>query len=465
MIDSHPAESLLVDYVAGTVERPSNIDEHLTFCTDCRAVVQRLREGGLGAPGGFDDLDDLPLEPEAPSVPAAAISALAEVDRRDLAPEQLWRAAPEGRDEMLLVWIRRVHSDGRPAVVPVTFDPEFADQYDLVVPAERSPLGVELVFHTTAEGTIDRRAMIDRVAEVGVPADIEAVRRARREGRRGEDLSVGAPIPSLHDERVEYRQHLTDRIVAMGTARVQPDLSTPDESHDQPAEADLQDDALDALFADALLAALVREVRNGLASSYPRCRFLPLSWPDVGGTPQPVATLLNIDVFVRLVVLDDDLELIRLLEATRAMFDGDLSISAVCFSSKFDPFTSSLIDRRAVVDAHETSVGELQPNADDVITGSVVEVLTKYFDRVVDPFRIVVSTAMDELNVDPTTLAMAAGDAAVGAVLSKAAGYKIPGKRPGYELVADRKQLVISIVEQALQPGGVDVRTALGEQQ
>lgn len=465
MMDSHPAESLLLDYVAGTIERPSDIDEHLAFCTECSTVVQRLRDAALGKPDGFDDLDELSPVPDGPVVPQALLTAVARSGQRDLAPHQLWCAAPPGRDELLLVWVRRVHADGRPAVVPVTFDSEFADQYDLVVPEGRSPLGIELVFHTTAEGSIDRRTLIDCVTDIDVAADIEAVRRSRREGGPVEALPVGTPIRSLSDERVEYRQHLTDLVVAMGTARFEPDRSSADESHDYLAEPSLQDDVLDGLLDDPPLAALVREVRNGLAYSYPRCRLLPLSWPDVGGPFRPVATLLNIDVFVRLVALDDDLELIHLLEASRAVFDGDLSVGAVCFSSTSEPFTSWLIDRSAVVEAYETLLGDLGSNVEDIITGSVVDMLTKYFDRVVDPFRVVVSTTMGELSVDPRVLALAAGDAAVDIVVSKATGYKILGKGPGYELVADRKELVIYIVEQALQPGGVDIRSALGEEQ
>lgn len=463
MTVSHPAESLLLDYVAGAIELPSDIDEHLGFCIECRSVVQRLEEGGLNDPAAFDDLDDLPFSAEPPAVPDAVTMGLAGAGTPEIAPHQLWRAAPPGRDERLLVWIRRVHTDGRPAVVPVTFDSDFADEYDLVVPAERSPLGIELVFNTTAEGSIDRRTLIDCVADVDVAADIDMVRQSRRDGRSVEGLLVGSPINSLSDERLEYRQNLTGLIVEMGTARFEPDRSSADESHDGLSEPDLQDDVLDSLFDDAPLAALVREVRNGLAYSYPRCRVLPLSWPDFGGVFRPVATLLNIDVFVRLVFLDEDIDLARLVEASRGVFDGDLALRAVCFSSTSAPFVSTLIDRQAVVESYETPSGNLRPNVEDILTGALAEVLTKYFDRVVDPFRVVVSAAMDEITVDPRALAVTAGGAAVDSVVSKATGYKIPGKSPGYQLVAGRRELVISIIEQALQPDGVDVRSTLGD--
>lgn len=463
MMDSHPAESLLLGYIAGTAEHPSEIDEHLAFCTECRAVVNRLRDGGLGEAGAFDDVDDVPSTSDQPSVPAATVSALAQADHPEPAQGELWRVAPKGRDEMLLVWIRRLHSDGRPAVVPVSFDPEFADQYDLIVPAERSPLGVDLAFHTTAEGSIDRRVLVDRLADLDVVDEIEAVRRARREGRPVEGLAVGAAISSIHDERVEYRKRLTDLIVAMGAARFGPDSSSVDDTHDELAEPSLQGEGLSNLLSDALLAELVREIVDGLSSSYPQCRLLPSAWPDLGATAWPAATLVNIDVFVRLVLLKTDLDSIRLVEASRAIFDGDLSVSAVCFTSAAQHLSSWLIDRAALIDTYFGQVGVVQPASEAALSGSVIEVLTKYFDRVVDPFRVVVSTTMDQLTVDPGALAVTAGAAAVDRALAKASGYKIPGKRPGYERLGHRRQLVTSIVEQALQPGGVDVRSALGE--
>lgn len=464
MMDVHPSDSLLLDYVAGTAEQARELEEHLAFCTACRVVVDRLRRAGFGERGGFDDLDDLGPVPVAPGAPEALVSSLAGADRPDLAPGQLWRAAPEGRHEMLLVWVRQLRADGRPAVVPVTFDPEFADQYDLIVPAEQSPLGVELALHTTSEGTIDSRALVDRIADIDLSTEIEAVRRARREGTRAEGLAVGTPVTGLHDERVEYRKRLTDLIVAMGTARFEPDRSAADEDHDQLSEPDLQDDALDALLEDGPLADFVRELEGGLAYSYPQCRLLPVAWTD-GGVLRPAATLLNIDVFVRLVLVESDPGLIGLIEASRATFDADLSASAVCFSLvASDQFDSWLIDRDAVIAASGDHLGGL-PNVESVITGSLVEVLTKYFDRVVDPFRKVGTTTMDQVFVDPSALAAESASAAVDEVVSKAAGYRVPGKRPGYERVARHKQLVISIVEQALQPEGVDVHSALGEDQ
>lgn len=463
MMDPHPDESLLLDYVAGRIGVPSDIDEHLAFCAECRTIVQLLREGGFGNPGAFDDLDLLATAPANPVVPQALLTAVVGAGRPEVAPHQLWRAAAPGTSDLVLVWVRRIHADGRPAVVPVTLDSEFADQYDLIVPADQSPLDVELVFHTTSEGSIDRRTMINCVADIDVAAEIDAVRRFRREGRRPEGLLVGTPIRAIFDERVEYRQRLTDLIVAMGTARFDPDGSSPDESHDLSTGGNLQDDMLDGLLDDPPLATLVREVRNGLAYSYPRCRLLPLSWPDTSGDFRPVATLLNIDVFVRLVTLDADIVLIPLVEVSRKVFDGDLSVQAVCFSSTVEPFASLLVDRRAVVEAYETPIGNLRPNLDDVISGSVVDALTKYFDRVVDPFRVVVSTTMGELNIDPRALAITEGEVAVDAVLSKATGFRIPGKSAGYRQLVNRKQLVISIVEQALLPEGANVRSILGE--
>lgn len=464
MMDFHPTESLLLDYVAGTARTPGAVEEHIAFCTQCRDIVDRFRKARLGDDDAFDDLDHIDLSPEAPSAPAALIAALADADKPHLAVGQLWRAAPKGEGDTLLVWIRRLRPDGRPAVVPVTFDSEFADRYDVIVPADRSPLGVELAFHTTAEGTIDQRALVDRIADMDVSSDIEAVRRARREGLPVVDVTVGAPVPAIYDERVEYRNHLSDLILAMSTPRLEPNSSPPDEASDERIEPDLQDDALDDLFDDEILAEYIRELELGLAYTYPQCRLLPAAWTDAP-VMRPIGTLINVDVFVRLVLVDVPRDVMRLIDASRATFDADLSANAVCFSTASDEFPSWLFDRDAVRAADGDYVGAVQPDMDRVLVGTLVEVLTKYFDRVVDPFRVVSSTVLDEVAVDPSALAIQAGSAAVDQIVGKAAGYKIPGKQPGYERVGRQRQLVIAIVEQALRPGGVDVRSALGDDQ
>ena len=138
-----------------------------------------------------------------------------------LAPDQLWRASAS-TGPILLVWIRGLRSDGRPAVIAVSFDAGFADEYSLVV-GDRSPLAANLVFHTTVETTVDTRALIDLVADrIGVA------------GRPVRGLVVGRPITSRTDARIAYRQRLARALVELGTPRFDPDLSDDNDAHDLP---------------------------------------------------------------------------------------------------------------------------------------------------------------------------------------------------------------------------------------
>jgi len=150
-----------------------------------------------------------------------------------LAPDQLWRASAS-TGPILLVWIRGLRSDGRPAVIAVSFDAGFADEYSLVV-GDRSPLAANLVFHTTVETTVDTRALIDLVADrIGVAGAIDSVRTARAAGRPVRGLVVGRPITSRTDARIAYRQRLARALVELSTPRFDPDLSDDNDAHDLP---------------------------------------------------------------------------------------------------------------------------------------------------------------------------------------------------------------------------------------
>jgi hypothetical protein len=449
MTDPHPVDSELATFAEGAVTESTFIAEHVATCRTCAEIVSRLS-------AIHEDLPSFSARPETLGVPLSAARRLAEAGNPQPALGQLWRAAARP-GEILLVWIRRLRSDGRLAVVPVTFDADYADEYSLVLDAEQSPLGVDLVFHTAVESTIDQRALLNSLGAVQLAAEIEAVRTARVRGDPVVGLNVGSPVASMADERIQYRQHLADALVEMTTARFEPD--TTDLIDDDFSDVDPQDDSLDELLEDATIAQFVRQILNGLSSAHPTARLVPSSGLQVvQGSVRPIATVLHLDVFVGLVMTSTEVSADEFLELSRAMFHADLSLRAVCFTTDSPPFEARLIDRRVLVDAYETPMGRIAQHGTAITVGPVADVLVKYFDHVINPFRVVATGTVDVIAIDYRSIAVVVGAGAVRETAARASGYKIPGKADGYARVTSHRAAIVSIVEQALQ--GLDVNVA-----
>jgi hypothetical protein len=152
----------------------------------------------------------------SPTVPAALHRALLD-NLSSAAPAigELWRV---GRGEALLVWVRRVLDDSA-AVVPVTFDSDLADEFSLIIPGDESPLGLGLVVMASVEAHVDLRAFLQRIAALPVEDRVETLREARRSRLPiPPELPVGAPIVSEQDQRLEYRQVVSDLLADLSPA-------------------------------------------------------------------------------------------------------------------------------------------------------------------------------------------------------------------------------------------------------
>lgn len=453
MSHPHPTASAIAAHIVGG-RRNGAVADHLASCAECRTIAARLDVGPL------DDLPDAPLPNGTAVVPHAAAVAAAEARAIDLAPDQIWRAAaPDG--PIQLVWIRRLRSDGRPAVVPVSFDPDHADDYSLIVPADKSPLDIDIVLHTTVETTIDTRALTDCIIEqTGVADDIETVRSARAEGRPVVALTVGTPIVSLMDDRIEFRQQLADALVELTTPRFDPDDSDDNDAHDLLEELPT-DSALGALINDEITAELTDKLVNGLWETYPAARVLPARpTPGKAGDISTFATIVNIDVFVSIVTVATHLPDDTIPEVSRALFDTDLSVHAVCFVTAPGTYDARLIDRRSLNENYETPTGRLRL-PENLHRGDVVDVLLKYFDLRVNPFRTFDTAAVGPITINHRDIAVQYGAGAVRETAERAPSLRVPGKADGYSRVTDHRNAVIRIVEEALTHNTVDITAIL----
>lgn len=452
MNDHHPTDSAIAASITGDAHDQA-IVQHLASCAQCRSIAARLGDDPL------DDLPDVPLPNDSAVVPSATAVAAADARPVDLAVDQIWRAAAPG-GSMVLCWIRRLRSDGRPAVVPVSFDPDHADNYSLIVPADRSPLGVDTVFHTTVETTIDTRSLSDCIVEqAGVTDDIDIIRSARTEGRPAEGVAVGSPIVSLTDERIEYRQQLADSLIELTTPRFEPDDS--DEDSRNLVDALSTDSALGALIDDEITAELTDTLVNGLRDAYPAARVLPVRpTVDTAGGVSLFATIVNIDVFVTIATVTAEIPDEAIPELSRTVFETDMSIQAVCFVTAPGAQDAQLVDRRSLTENYVTPSGDLRL-PEDSLKGHVTDVLLKYFDLRINPFRAFEAAAVEPIRINYRDLAVEFGAGAVRDTADRASSLRVPGKADGYRRVTDHREAVIEIVEQALTRNTVDISAIL----
>lgn len=205
----HPTASLLRDFVAGElpVAPADRIDEHLQTCLACRVWAGRLRHSDPAAQRGVPESVVSRLLGAGSTVPQAITGALAGPTGGTPAPGELWRVGRN--DDALLVWVRRT-DDELVAVVPVVLDTDLADEHTLIVNEADSPLGLELVVMVSVEAFLDPRAFLLRLCDLPLDEAVAAVRSARRDGRPVVGITVGLPIESGQDQRLEYRRAVSD---------------------------------------------------------------------------------------------------------------------------------------------------------------------------------------------------------------------------------------------------------------
>lgn len=239
---SHPTESALLSFARGQVKAPgaASVAAHLDSCLACRVWEERLRHARVAE---ADDMITARLTAAAQAIPEGLRHALAVPPGGGVpAAGDIWRV---GTEEALLAWVRRVSGESA-TVIPVTLDVELADQYTLIVPADESPLGFDLALMTAAEGTVDLRGFMQRVAALPVDDQVTQLLLARSDGRPPPPgLLTGSAASRDDDERLEYRRLLAGLLAGLSPGAL-PDAGLPG-SRDDGAGLDRLADMLGAL--------------------------------------------------------------------------------------------------------------------------------------------------------------------------------------------------------------------------
>gem|GEM_PF-1072790 len=453
----HPTESELADLALGGLDeaRSSSVWDHLRGCPPCRLLADRLGGGlpGLpsGEPGG--DLHD--------AVPEAALEAVADATRPKAGPRpgELWRARRRNGGPVTVVWVRSL-GPATAAVVPVSLDVELADEHTLIVPAATSPLGLPLAVHASVEATIDAGRLLDRLGSLDITREVASLAAASQAGEPVRDLPVGPSIASPLDERVEYRAALADHLAELAPARAEALATERDGPGEQASEqGDWWQPAAGVVRSDLLMALL-----EALGGTHAAARVLPR--PPAAAASEhltALALVAELDAFVLVATVDGGgpLQGPAPLEAARLALQADQLLNAVCLVDPVAPFMAVVVDRRDVVDAIETPSGELRPPRQSRPPAPVGDALVKFLDTTITPFGRLARTVVDADPVDPRALAAEVSAEAVRSVAGSARGYKVEGKRPGYERVAGHGTAIARLVEAALGDPDIDVASIM----
>ena len=267
---SHPLDTDLLDFVEDALDDAASraVETHLASCLLCRIKRQRLTNV---APIELTDVRSLRV-PEFGEIEIE--DALGTAAR----PGELWLTAS---DEATMVLVRTIRdNDYGVVVVPVTLDIEVADIGALTLDASASPLTVPIAIYDRLAVSLPLSALSGRVIPLRGDVDLLSL----VAGEPG--VSRGSPLEGSADPRLEVRQYLSDRLVALES------YQTDDGSYDLPPND-----------SDSRLAAL----RDGIVLRRgPSCEVEELeSMPSLPETPSAWRGFACIKEFtLRIIVID-----------------------------------------------------------------------------------------------------------------------------------------------------------------
>jgi hypothetical protein len=208
-IHVHPSSSELL----AAIHEPDRVPlvlEHVGDCLACRVRLSRLRETAEPAPAGEGTFQRI-IAASTP-LPDVIADLVAAGTNEQPQPHQVWRI---GRDEALLVWVRRVFDDDVAEVVPLVLDVELADQHSVLIGADATPIATEMAALVALRTHIHVGAFLNRIGELDIGSEVAEILTAVKEGRRPSGIPVGPAIEDDDDQRLEYRQALRDLLAPL----------------------------------------------------------------------------------------------------------------------------------------------------------------------------------------------------------------------------------------------------------
>jgi hypothetical protein len=441
---SHLNESVLYAFVQGRLKgaAAAKVAEHLERCLACRVWSTRLQNALVSE---ADESIISRLVDTSPTVPEALHRALLDTPS-SAAPAigELWRV---GRGEALLVWVRRVLDDSA-AVIPVTFDGDLADNFSLIVPGDESPLGLELVVMASVEAHVDLRAFLQRVSTLPVEDRVEALRESRRSRLPiPPELLVGAPLGSEQDQRLEYRQILSDLLADLSPAAFAAET-----------EVEPSDDGVD-------IHRLVENLRE-------------LTWRRAGLTVQPlpvdhvpidsahdlllVAMVKDLDAAVLVAALTGADPAGTLTQPELARGCGTLlgryqEADDVAVAIQDRDWTTVVVDPPSAARALEAPSGRFAEPRVTFQPLPLVDALLKHLDARATRWDQVGIPHFDRESLDLVELGAISAAAAIERTIAEGRQARTPAKKSAYTLLGERDgarivELIAAVATQGIAP-------------
>ena len=401
-------------------QEAATVREHLTVCLTCRVRAGRLRH--MTAPGSPSD--DAVARILQASVPGPSVLERLTTTHEDGSPRpgELWRV---GRDEALLVWVRRVFADTAD-VVPAVLDIELADQESVVIPAHATPLGMPLALLTGVRGHVGMPAFLERLSSLDASAQVQEVMTATREGRAPQGVEVGLPIESEDDQRIEYRQVVADLLSDLGPSR------WPGPIADEVPESDY----------DELCGLLSQEVPSRhYGARVSEVPFRPVQAYDTTSL-WTCARVAYLDTSVIVAILDgtrlEEALLVAALataclEVVRLEPDAD----AIAVTGKSPGWPTAVLGVPQLRTAYEAPRGVQVPPHLTVEPLPVIDALAKFLDTQVTAWEVTEPAAPKVQNLDIGQLALEAAVEAVNNVTAEGRRARTPAKQRAWTNLAD----------------------------
>lgn len=413
---SHPLDTDLLDFVTDALDDGASraVEAHLASCLMCRIKRQRLTGA---APIDLIDVRTVRV-PEFGAIEVNDVPGVA-ARRGDL-----WLTASDDASMVLVTTVR--DNDYGLVVVPVTLDVEVADSGALVLDASASPLSVPIAIYDRLPVSLPASALSGRVIPLRSGIDLLALAL----GDPG--VSRGSALEGPADPRLEVRQFLSDRLVAL-------DSYGTDDGGDDPPSVD----------AGTRLAALREEIvlRRGSNCDVDELALLP----SLRETPEDWRGFAYIKEFmVRIIVIDvpgglnDERDYVC-AQALLTRLDGSALVACDWYSH-----SAYLFDAPSLFHAFELPDGAR--TSGPLISGlSLVDTVAKFLDQKRFMFSSIGSTGPHAARVDAQVILAEQVAEAVDASAGRASRLG-PEKGEGYRALAGLKDGLTEVLKAAFDP-------------